>query len=389
MRCSMKLSLARPILAAAARAISPRGRSALTGAGACAVAGLVAANPLGCASGPQDGGFAPDGGGTGGSSGGSGSSSGGGSSGGSSGGIAPSDGGNSLIPDGGAASDGSPGQGDCPVGASKYIYVVNDQNELYTFDPTLVPAATAFADLGPINCPGEPTPPPSNGGVNSMAVDRQAIAWINFNDGKIFKVDTTQTGLPCTATAFTGGGSFTPQLGMGFATASPSNSSETLYVSDNGGPGGTCMSTTPGPGCMGLGLGSINQSNMMLSTIGAYTGQAAGYNAELSGTGKGVLYGFFTTTPSTIGTIDKSTGAVNNVIPLPSVNNSVGGYAFSFWGGDFWIYTAFPTSADPNATTSVTHLVSADGGVSVVMPDIGFTIVGAGSSTCVPTSPVQ
>ena len=191
-----------------------------------------------------------------------------------------------------------------------------------------------------------------------MAVDRQAVAWINFNDGKIFKVDTTQTSLPCTATTFTEGSSgFTPQLGMGFATVSATDDSETLYVSDNGGPGGTCTSTTPGAGCMGLGLGSVT-STLTLMPIGPYT-DAAGYNAELSGTGDGILYGFFTTTPSELGTIDKASGAVTNIIPLPAVNNSVGGYAFSFWGGDFWIYTAFPTDANPNATTSVTHFVSA------------------------------
>jgi hypothetical protein len=128
---------------------------------------------------------------------------------------------------------------------------------------------------------------------------------------------------------------------------------------------------------------------MNLAAIGPYTGNAAGYNAELSGTGDGVLYGFFTTTPSVLGTIDKATGAVTNVIPLPSVQNSNGGYAFSFFGGDFWFYTAYPTATDPNATTSVTHLVGKSGATSVVMKDIGFTIVGAGSSTCVPTVPAQ
>jgi hypothetical protein len=300
------------------------------------------------------------------------------------------DGGGSLFADGGPGDDGPAGNGDCRGGAGKYIYVLTDQNELYTFDPTLAPAAAAFKDLGPINCPGEPTPPPDNGGVNSMAVDRQAVAWVNFNDGKIFTVDTTQTNLPCSATPFSGGSAgFTPQLGMGFATVSATDTSETLYVSDNGGPGGTCTSTTPGPGCTGLGLGSITQSTTTLAPIGPYTGNVAGYNAELSGTGAGVLYGFFTTTPSVLGTIDKTSGAVTHVIPLPSVQNSVGGYAFSFWGGDFWFYTAYPTATDPNATTSVTHLVSADGGIGVVMADIGFTIVGAGSSTCVPTVPPQ
>jgi hypothetical protein len=126
---------------------------------------------------------------------------------------------------------------------------------------------------------------------------------------------------------------------------------------------------------------------MKMTAIGPWGAPLAGYNAELSGTGDGKLYGFFTTTPSDLAQIDKGSGAVSNVVPLTTVNNSQGGYAFSFWGADFWFYTAFPTNSDPNATTSVTHYVSADGSTSVVMKDIGFTIVGAGSSTCVPTVP--
>src|ERR1700723_2315782 len=35
---------------------------------------------------------------------------------------------------------GSTGSTDCPPSAGKYIFVVDDQNELYTFDPTKVPA---------------------------------------------------------------------------------------------------------------------------------------------------------------------------------------------------------------------------------------------------------
>ncbi|HEY2514813.1 MAG TPA: hypothetical protein VGI39_28300 [Polyangiaceae bacterium] len=280
------------------------------------------------------------------------------------------------------------GPEDCPAGAGKFIYVVSDQNELYTFDPTKVPTATnptnkPFTDLGALHCTGESTPPASDSdGVNSMAVDRQAIAWVNFNDGKIFRVDTTQTSLPCTDTNYDSSqGNFTPQLGMGFATASATDHTETLYVSDNAGPGGA---GTPGAG---KGLGWIDTKTMKMAPLGGWGSSLAGYNAELSGTGDGQLYGFFTTTPSDLATIDKSSGTGSAVIPLNSVNNSQGGYAFSFWGGDFWFYTAYPTDTDPDPTTSVTHFVSADGGAGVVMTDIGFTIVGAGASTCVPTVP--
>jgi hypothetical protein len=275
--------------------------------------------------------------------------------------------------------DGGGGSTDCPAGAGKYIYVVSDQNDLYTFDPTLVPAATAFTKLGPLKCPGETTPPTSDSeGVNSMAVDRQAIAWVNFNDGKIFKVDTTKANLPCTDTGFVPGqGNFTPQLGMGFVTNSATDHTERLFVSDNNGPGGNGVPDG------GLGLGVIDTSTMMMTPTGGWGSPLGGYNAELSGTGGGVLYGFFTTTPSSVAQIDKANAAVSGVIPLGTVMNSQGGYAFSFWGGDFWIYTAFP----PAQFSSVTHYVSADGGVGVVMPQLTFTIVGAGSSTCVPIVP--
>ncbi len=65
---------------------------------------------------------------------------------------------------------------------------------------------------------------------------------------------------------------------------------------------------------------------------------------------------------------------------MSAVNASVGGYAFSFWGGDFYFYTA------PTDQTIVTHLSSATGTTTNASP-LTFTIVGAGVSTCAPTVP--
>ncbi len=361
-------------------ASSTKGWVVLASTGACLGAlASVDALGVGCGSSPESG-YAQDGGGgfSGGSSS-SGGSGGGGASSSSGGPIGGNDFDGSL---GNINSDdaGVPFDGSCPSGAGKYIYVVSDQNDLYTFDPTLVPSLTAFNKLGALECPGEVTPPPDdNSGVNSMAVDRDAVAWVNFSDGKIFKVDTTQAGLPCTDTNYAPGqGGFTAALGMGFSTVSSTSVTETLYVSDNTGPGG---SNVPNGG---KGLGWIDTSTMAMTTVGPWGAPLSGFNAELSGTGTGILYGFFTTTPSDLATIDKKTGNVSAVMPLPpTVSNAVGGYAFSFWGGDFWIYTSGDTD-----TTSVTHVIGADGGVLVEeMKSIGFTIVGAGSSTCVPTVP--
>lgn len=269
-------------------------------------------------------------------------------------------------------ADGGP-LSDCASGAGSFIYVISDANDLYTFDPTQFPSAAAFTLVGPVTCDAS--------GVNSMAVDRSATAWVNFNDGAIYKVTTTAP-VTCTPTSFVAGqGGFTGVLGMGFAVDAPGGNTETLFVSDNAGPGGTCNASSPGPSCTGKGLGTIDLSSMTLTPRGAYTGAAVGFNAELTGTGDGRLFGFFTTTPASYGPIDTATGATSTPAPtsIPSVNAATGGYAFSFWGGDFYFYTA------PKNKTVVTHLASATG-ATTASPQLTFTIVGAGVSTCAPTT---
>jgi hypothetical protein len=265
--------------------------------------------------------------------------------------------------------DGGGGGGqavDCSD-AAKFVYLVSETNDLFRFDP----GRLQITPLGHISCPG-------GGSVNSMAVDRHAIAWLNYDTGDLFRLDTAN--LDCQPTSFQSGqAGFTDALGMGFSSDAPGSQSETLFVSDNGGPGGS--------GGTGKGLGKLDLTTMTLTPIGPYTGLLAGYNAELTGTGGGKLYGFFTTTPANFGEIDKTSGATANPIALPTVNASNGGYAFSFWGGDFWFYTAFPSPTDPGASTSITHYVSATGVATEVMHDIGPTIVGAGVSTCAPQTP--
>jgi hypothetical protein len=277
------------------------------------------------------------------------------------------------------------------VGASKYIYVVSDDsstppNQLYTFDPTKFPSASAFTALGQVPCV------PMGGYVNSMAIDRQGNAYLNMHpDGTIFKVTTTSPPM-CTPTSFTGGqASFTNDLGMAFAVDPSNGGADTLFVSDNAGPMGNCTASTPTMGsCWGLGLGKVDTSSWTLSRIGmGYTALAAGYNAELTGSGQSAvnnhtLFGFFTTGPSSYGPIDTMLGTTDN--PAPTVETSVtigsGGYAFSFYGGDFYFYTAATGNTVPQ------HLATATGTVTPGAM-LNFVIVGAGSSTCVPSIPPQ
>jgi hypothetical protein len=265
--------------------------------------------------------------------------------------------------------DGSYDGGTDCFEAAKLIYAISDANNLYSFDPSKL-AGQPFTLIGPVRCPTSST-------VNSMAVDRHGTAWVNYADGQIFKVSTSVP-ITCQTTSFIAGQQgFSNVLGMGFSSDAPGSQMESLFVSDNN----------------GLGLAKIDVSTMKLNAIGAYTGSLAGYSAELTGSGDAKLYGFFTTyntgTTASLAQIDKASGATPNVTSLPTVNASNGGYAFSFWGGDFWFYTAYPTSMNPNATTSVTHFQTSTGTATVVLKDQGFTIVGAGVSTCAPTTVPQ
>jgi hypothetical protein len=108
-------------------------------------------------------------------------------------------------------------------------------------------------------------------------------------------------------------------------------------------------------------------------------------NAELTGTGDGRLFAFYSVggTPnqpgpdSAIGEIDKTTARVIAETPLPGITQG-SAWAFGFWGGDFYTFTS------PNSNGSiVTRVRPSDGSVTTV-GNLGSNIVGAGVSTCAP-----
>jgi hypothetical protein len=82
-----------------------------------------------------------------------------------------------------------------------------------------------------------------------------------------------------------------------------------------------------------------------------------------------------------VGEIDRASAQVIGSTPLPTVQVPMA-WAFSFWGGDFYLYTA--TSGD----STVNRYRPSDGSVDTAyMTQIGFRIVGAGVSTCAPLQP--
>ena len=76
---------------------------------------------------------------------------------------------------------------------------------------------------------------------------------------------------------------------------------------------------------------------------------------------------------------------------MASTSTPSAAWAFSFYGGDFFIYTSGDTDDNlpMNAKGSdVTKYSPTTGKIEVVKPKIGFKIVGAGVSTCAPTTSV-
>ena len=259
---------------------------------------------------------------------------------------------------GGAETDPSAANA---VGCSeeaKQVYVVSEQYDLYKFEPDKL----AFTKIGRLACPASGATP------NSMAVDRSGTAWVNYSDGRLFKVSTKDAN--CTATTFQPGQSGMVKFGMAFASNAAGSQEETLFVSG-------IQDSTFNDG--GKGLAKIDLGTLKLTPVSDYDGALAKKGAELTGTGDGRLYGFFTTFPdATLAKIEKASAATSESKALEGVFTGTA-WAFSFWGGDFWFYTS---SGQPS---SVTRLHAQTGELEVVKQDVGgFRIVGAGVSTCAP-----
>jgi hypothetical protein len=273
---------------------------------------------------------------------------------------------------GGASSSSSSSSGFVPAEAganedgcsdqAKLVYVLSLEGDLYSF----APADKKFTKVGPLNC--------SLGGASfvpiSMAVDRNAKAWVNMRDelgsgeDVLFEVDTKTA--DCNPSQITG-----PMGGMGFSTNAGTTDQETLFVV---GPG-----LTPGT----PGLARVDFASQKLVPIADL---AELIDMELTGTGDGRLYSFLIDTPLAIAEIDKKTTVLSKRVPLPNVPRPMAPmFAFSFWGGDFYVYTA--TSTSSSSTTNVARYRPSDGSVDTsYMSQIGFHIVGAGVSTCAPTA---
>jgi hypothetical protein len=243
--------------------------------------------------------------------------------------------------------------------AAKLVYVVDANNQFSSFDP----ATLTFTDLGSLNCPDTLGDTPF-----SMAVDRNAQAWVLFSSDRIFQVDIVNQ-LKCKPTLFQSGQLGFDEFGMGFAANGVMSSDETLYIA-----GGSAIDIGSGSSQ----FGSIAFPSLKVSSLGNVDGWP-----ELTGTGDAKLWGFFPdTTPPKVSEIDKTSGTSGTTFPAPKLagTGTPQAWAFAFWGGDFWIFL----ERDIDSSTTVWQLKQSDGSVTAVKPNTGRKIVGAGVSTCAP-----
>jgi len=228
------------------------------------------------------------------------------------------------------------------------IFVFDIDRRLSFFDPKKL----TFTDLTILSCPA------GNASPFSMALSRTGTAYVEYNTGALFTVDTV-TGV-CKATGFMPGQAGFTTFGMGFAADAQGSTSETLYMVE----------------AASSNFGRLNLQTFVPTTIGQLPGVA-----ELTGTGAGDLWGFFGTQTPFIGHIDKTSGTVLETIDVTGTvgDASSAGYAFGFFGGNFYIFIHRGTGS-----TNVYRVNPQTNGITQVLANTGRHVVGAGVSTCAP-----
>jgi hypothetical protein len=161
-------------------------------------------------------------------------------------------------------------------------------------------------------------------------------------------------------------------FGMGFV-GSADGGTENLYVARN------TEQTDAAPQ-----LAVLDVVNFQLSMVENIS-PADISSAELTGTGDGRLFAFYERgASSAIAQLDPSNGRALANDDLTALSQTLpsgtGGWAFAFWGGDFYLFTTDP--AGTNGST-ITRFDPSDGSQTTVAT-LSELIVGAGVSTCAP-----
>ena len=268
--------------------------------------------------------------------------------------------GDSGLPPSGDGSVGVPDPTDdnCTVMRARWVYVVDNDNTLYRFEPD----SLTFIPIGSLACDPNSTP-------FSMSVDRNATAYVLYQTGDLYQVSTADAS--CQPTSFVPHQHGFELFGMGFVADDEENTSETLFVA--GGP----ASEVGGSGR--IQLATIDVGSLTLTP----RGQPFVGLPELTGTGDGQLWGFIPGIMPNARRINKDTGAPDLVIPITAAPvEEPRAWAFAFWGGRYYIFL----QSGMRESTNVYRMDPTDQSSELVLENTGLTIVGAGVSTCAPTT---
>jgi hypothetical protein len=276
----------------------------------------------------------------------------------------------------------------CTADGVDLIYVVDDNNELLSFDPRLIAqgANAAFKVIGTMSCPAGASWPdwnptmPGPATPFSMGIDRNAVAWVLYTSGEIFNVSTKTaacSGAGLGKTAYTPGQNSMELFGMGFVTDSQGGNTEKLYLG-----GGDVMAKPGGK------LTHLDPASPMTATPTGTLPNDGELSPELTGTGAAEFFGFFPGINSSfVVQLDKNTGAeIGSKWDVGGLGSTVAAWAFAQWGGDFYVFV----STDPSGTgtsfnSTVRRVNRATKKVDTIFQNLPYKIVGAGVSTCAPT----
>jgi hypothetical protein len=271
----------------------------------------------------------------------------------------------------------------CTADGVDLIYVVDQTYRLVSFDPRLIGSgAGPYHVIGQLNCPNPGTSLQdglSTATPFSMAVDRNAVAWVLYSSGKLYQVSTVDAS--CQATPFVPsqnvGGQRWDLFGMGYVTDTAGGDTEKLWI----GGGNTDAMTSGSLGWIDTGSYAVNRT--------AGIQPSAEYSAEFSGLGDATLWAFFPDTVNNafVQQIDKATGAgvgSRLMFDLAAAGRSVQAWAFAQWGGTFYVFVTTVDILGGNPNASVHAINRMTGAHTLPLQNQQYVVVGAGVSTCAP-----
>lgn len=240
---------------------------------------------------------------------------------------------------------------------ARWIYLLDRNNAFLRFEPD----SGKITEIGKLSCSGSASP-------FSMAVSRNAIAYVLYDDGNLYEVSTSDAS--CKPTKYKSSDPNFKTFGMGFASDAAGGAQETLYIVAFTGSFFSAGATST--------LASLDTNTWAITPRGSLKGAA-----ELTGNGKAELWGYFVASPMTVRQLDKSSGATIREIDVSSIDPILSlpsGWAFAFWGGSYYMFY----QSSFGSSTSIYRVDPTSQKVEPVKMDIGYGIVGAGVSTCAP-----